>query len=192
MGHDQEDTQIIMMPSKTKGRGEKKNRRGKKERLSEGREEEEAEEDRGGKAFVCCVWISIQMRGHVCCATLPRGALSRVPSVRWQRLTPQLPGEDESELSWCPQPLTYSTPLHIKGALEWSQATPASQPDNNTPPPPPHFQQFLLALPGTHLGPNDGRWQPITLKNSASSWLNLKIHLSIILEALFFGGIIIH
>lgn len=96
------------------------------------------------------------MRGHVCCATLPRGALSRVPSVRWQRLTPQLPGEDESELSWCPQPLTYSTPLHIKGALEWSQATPASQPDNNTPPPP-HFQQLLLALPGTHLGPNDGR-----------------------------------
>lgn len=111
-------------------------------------------EEEGGKAFVCCVWISIQMRGHVCCATLPRGALSHVPSVRWQRLTPQLPGEDESELSWCPQPLTYSTPLHIKGALEWSQATPANQPDNNTPPPP-HFQQFLLALPWTHLGTND-------------------------------------
>lgn len=86
----------------------------------------------GSEAFVCCVWISIQMRGHVCCATLPRGALSRVPSVRWQRLTPQLPGEDESELSWCPQPLTYSTPLHIKGVLEWSQPTPANQPDNNT------------------------------------------------------------
>lgn len=116
----------------------------------------------GGKAFVCCVWISIQMRGHVCWATLPRGTLSRVPSVRWQRLTPQLPGEDESELSWCPQPLTYSTPLHIKGALEWSQATPASQPANLTTTL--HLllisNSFLLALPGTHLGPNDGcRWR---------------------------------
>lgn len=151
--------------------GEKKKQEGKRETVwvsegGKGREEEE--EGRGGKAFVCCVWISIQMRGHVCCATLPRGALSRVPSVRWQRLTPQLPGEDESELSWCPQPLTYSTPLHIKGALEWSQATPASQPDNNTPPPP-HFQQFLLALPGTHLGSNDARWQRIHSENYASS-----------------------
>lgn len=34
MGHDQEDTQIIMMPSKTKGRGEKKTGGGK-ERLRE-------------------------------------------------------------------------------------------------------------------------------------------------------------
>lgn len=93
-------------------------------------------------------------------------AKSRVPSVRWQRLTPQLPGEDESELSWCPQPLTYSTPLHIKGALEWSQATPASQPDNNTPPPP-HFHQFFLALSGTHLGPDNSR---ANLRSPASPW----------------------
>lgn len=155
-----------MMPSKTKGRGEKTGGE-KRDWESEG---EKGGGGWGAKAFVCCVWISIQMRGHVCCATLPRGALSRVPSVRWQRLTPQLPGEDESELSWCPQPLTYSTPLHIKGALEWSQATPASQPDNNTPPPP-RFQQFLLALPGTHLGPNDGQWQQINLKNFAYSYV---------------------
>lgn len=132
---------------------EKKRQEGKRE--AEWASEWGGWEGGGGKAFVCCVWISIQMRGHVCCATLPRGALSRVPSVRWQQLTPQLPGEDESELSWCPQPLTYSTPLHIKGALEWSQATPASQPDNNTPPPP-RFQQFLLALPSTYLEANDG------------------------------------
>lgn len=100
----------------------------------------------------------------MCRATLPRGALSRVPSVRWRRLTPQLPGEDESELSWCPQPLTYSTPLHIKGALEWSQATPASQPDNAAPPPP-RFQQLLLALPQTHLEANDGAC--VNLENSS-------------------------
>lgn len=75
---------------------------------------------------VLCVWISIQMRGHVCCATLPRGALSGVPSVRWQQLAPLRPGRDEAELSWCPQPLTYSTPLHIKAACEWSQATAAN------------------------------------------------------------------
>lgn len=55
MGHDQEDIQIIMMPSKTKGRGEKKTGGGKEERVSEsGRERGEAGEC-GGKAFVCCV-----------------------------------------------------------------------------------------------------------------------------------------
>lgn len=35
MGHDQEDTQIIMMPSKTKGKGGKKTGGGK-ERVSKG------------------------------------------------------------------------------------------------------------------------------------------------------------
>lgn len=54
MGHDQEDTQIIMMLSKTKGRGEK-NRR-----VSEGREGREGGGGGGGlggegEAFVCCV-----------------------------------------------------------------------------------------------------------------------------------------
>lgn len=106
----------------------------------------------------------------MCWATLPRGALSCVPSVRWQRLTPQLPGEDESELSWCPQPLTYSTPLHIKGALKWSQATPASQLHNNATPPP-RFRR-LLAHPGIHLGPDHVQRREQT---SSSSFCKKKI-----------------
>lgn len=67
MGSDQEDTQIIMMLSKTEARVERKTGRERVREWGEG----EKEEFWGG-AFVCCVWISIQMRGHVCYATLPR------------------------------------------------------------------------------------------------------------------------
>lgn len=52
MGHDQEDTQIIMMPSKTKGRGEKKTGGGK-ERLSKC--EREGRRRIGGGITLLCV-----------------------------------------------------------------------------------------------------------------------------------------
>lgn len=68
MGHDQEDTQIITMLSKTKGRGEKKNRRGK-ERLCEwAREGREGRRRRraGGVKLLCVVSESPSKWGDMC------------------------------------------------------------------------------------------------------------------------------
>lgn len=68
MGHDQEDTQIIMMPSKTKGRGEKKEtewvreggRDGRRRRRRTGGGEE------GGVKLLCVVSESPSKWGDMC------------------------------------------------------------------------------------------------------------------------------